>query len=153
MTIPPFEADGILPPGIHFCTWSELVDRFGINLRRQRLIRGLQLAMEELKAAGCQIIYIDGSFVTNKPRPNDFDACWDEDGVDRDYLRTYATSLYNFAQQRAEQKARYGGELFPSNYPASEYGTQFIDYFQLDTQTNRRKGILAIDLSLWEPER
>jgi hypothetical protein len=31
--------------------------------------------MEHLRAAGCRTIYINGSFVTDKLNPNDFDAC------------------------------------------------------------------------------
>ena len=38
--------------------------------------------MENLKNAGCLTVYLNGSFVTNKEVPNDFDACWEEDGVD-----------------------------------------------------------------------
>ena len=149
VAIPTFEPDGNLPPGIHFCTWSEFVDRFGTNLRRQRLISGLKLAMEQLKAAGCQIIYIDGSFVTNKPLPNDFDACWDEDGVDLNYLQTAAPALCS-PQQSWEQKASYGGEFFRADSIVDESGTQVIDYFQVDSRTNIRKGIMAIDLVRWQ---
>lgn len=59
--------------------------------------------------------------------------------------------LYNFAQKRAEQKARYGGEIFPTNYPANSWGTPFIDFFQFDTRTDTRKGIIAIDLVRYSP--
>lgn len=63
--------------------------------------------MEQLKAAGCQTIYIDGSFITTKSNPGDFDACWNSDRVDINYLKSIAPTLYEFAQKRAEQKARY----------------------------------------------
>lgn len=72
------------------------------------MIQGLKLAMEELQAAGCQTIYIDGSFITEKSNPGDFDACWDENGVDLNDLQRIAPTLYNFAQKRDEQKAKYG---------------------------------------------
>ena len=149
--IPDFDENGKLPPGIHFCTWEEFTDKFGTTPRRLRMIQGLKLAMEQLQAAGCQTLYIDGSFITEKPNPGDFDACWDENGVDLNDLQSIAPSLYNFAQKRAEQKARYGGEIFPASYPADISGTPFIDFFQFDTRTDTRKGIIAIDLVRYLP--
>lgn len=149
--IPKFDENGNLPPGVHFCEWEEFQDRFCTNLNRQRLIDGLELAMTQLKAAGCRTIYINGSFVTSKPQPGDFDACWEDNEVDIDYLKSIAPTLYNFALRRAEQKSKYKGEIFPANYPANEAGTAYIDFFQFDTRTNTRKGILAIDLQRWIP--
>jgi hypothetical protein len=69
---------------VHFCEWEEFVERFGINALRLCLMRGLQMAMEQLKAAGCRTIYINGSFVTIKSDPGDFDACWDREEVNID---------------------------------------------------------------------
>jgi hypothetical protein len=104
-----------------------------------------------LKAAGCTIIYIDGSFVTSKQKPGDFDACCEDNRVDINYLKSIAPSLYNFTLRRAEQKIKYKGEIFPSNYPANDSSTTYIDFFQFDTRTNTRKGIIAIDLQRWKP--
>jgi hypothetical protein len=150
MTIPPFDDNGNLPPGIHFCTWDEFLDRFDTTVQRKWLIEGLKKAMEHLRAAGCRIIYINGSFVTDKLNPKDFDACWDAEGVDIDYLRTNAPTLLNFSDKRAAQKSKYRGELFPSELIADEKELTFIELFQLDKRQNR-KGIIAIDLVRWEP--
>ena len=149
--IPEFDESGILPSGVHWAEWSEFQEVFGTNLTRQRMIDGLELAMTQLKAAGCRIIYIDGSFVTSKQKPGDFDACWEDNGVDIKYLKSIAPTLFNFALWRAEQKIKYKGEIFPSNYPANDSGTAYIDFFQFDTRTNTRKGIIAIDLQRWKP--
>ncbi|MFB2918058.1 MULTISPECIES: DUF6932 family protein [Aerosakkonema] len=75
-------------------------------------------------------------------------ATWDE-LLDINYLQSIAPSLYNFAQKRAEQKTRYGGEIFPSDYPADISGITYLDFFQFDTRTNRSKGVIAIDLLRW----
>ncbi|MDB9540572.1 DUF6932 family protein [Anabaenopsis arnoldii] len=149
--IPEFDVNGNLPSGVHWAEWSDFLEIFGTNLIRQRMIDGLELAMTQLKAAGCRTIYIDGSFVTSKPQPGDFDACWEDNGVDINYLELIAPSLFNFALRRAEQKIKYKGEIFPSNYPANDSGTAYIDFFQFDTRTNTRKGIIAIDLQRWKP--
>src|SRR5579872_2122662 len=84
--IPEFTADGILPPGIHFTTWAAFVERFAATPAREWLLEGLLLAVVEFRHAGCHTLYIDGSFVTRKPVPNDYDACWDSDDVDLDEL-------------------------------------------------------------------
>ncbi|MEG3973888.1 hypothetical protein QT970_04595 [Microcoleus sp. herbarium8] len=84
--IPEFDEHGNLPPGVHWAEWEELKDRFGTTPRRSRMTDGLQMAMEQLKAAGCRTIYINGSFVTSKLAPQDFDACWDREEVDMNYL-------------------------------------------------------------------
>ena len=145
--IPEFDENGNLPTGVHFCEWEEFVERFGTNALRLRLMRGLQMAMEQLKAAGCRTIYINGSFVTIKADPGDFDACWDREDVDIDYLRIHAPRLLNH-YDRAEQKAKYRGELFPSDQPIGNYGMDSFELFQRDRKQNR-KGIIAIDLVRW----
>lgn len=149
MTIPAFDENGNLPSGVYYCTWDEFLPRFATRPKRTRLIQGLKKAMEHLKAASCQTIYINGSFVTQKPDPGDFDACWDYEGVDIDYLRANAPALLNFYDQRAEQKSKYKGELFPSEWVVDEAGTRAFDLFQVDLDQNR-KGIIAIDLMRWE---
>lgn len=146
--IPQFDENGNLPPGVHWAEWEEFIERFGNNERRLLLIQGLQMAMERLKAAGCRTIYINGSFVTTKPKPGDFDACYDDETVDKNYLRIHAPRLLNH-YDRAAQKAKYKGEIFPSNQPIGNYGDN-SDFFQRDRQKNK-KGIIAIDLIRWEP--
>jgi len=145
--IPDFDENGNLPPGIHWATWEEFIHRFGTTQRRLRLITGLELAMEQLQAAGCRSVYINGSFVTSKPDPNDFDACWDREDVDTDYLRTHAPRLFNYLDRDA-QKATYKGEIFPSDQPVGIYSLVSLDFFQRDRRGNK-KGIIAIDLLRW----
>jgi hypothetical protein len=54
--------------------------------------------------------------------------------------------LLTFANRRAAQKTRFGGELFPADWEADPHGTRFVDYFQQDNVTGERKGIVALDL-------
>lgn len=104
---------------------------------------GLRAALEDLKNAGCRTAYVDGSFVTIKAIPNDYDACWDEDGVDPVLLNPV---LLTFGAGRAAQKARYMGELFPASIIANSGGLSSLDFFQTDKETGNPKGIIAIDL-------
>ena len=141
--IPSFDLDGLLPPGIHWSSWEELNYRFGGTPWRGILIAGLRAALENLASAGCRVVYINGSFVTSKDFPNDYDACWDESGVDPTALDSV---LLTFDPGRATQKAKYMGELFPASSIADADGFSFREFFQTDKNTGRRKGIVAIDL-------
>jgi hypothetical protein len=144
MPIPAFDADsGNLPPGVHVATWDEIVAGFGWNADRTRLLDGLRRALESLAAAGCQRAYVDGSFVTNKGVPGDFDGCWEAGGVDPAALDPV---LLDFRPGRAAQKTRFGGEFFIANHAATPSGTRFLDFFQRDKSTGEAKGIIAIDL-------
>jgi hypothetical protein len=73
----------------------------------------------------------------------DFDGCWEAQGVNASALDPV---LLDFTARRAAQKAKYGGELFIANTPATPGGTAFLDFFQTDKLTGERKGIIAIDL-------
>ena len=140
--LPDFTLDGLLPPGIHEAEWDEVVARFGYNLWRMSLLSGLRDALESLRNAGCRTVYIDGSFVTSKELPGDFDACWEEDGVDGSALDPV---LLDLRPKRLAQKLKYRGELFPASIPADPSGLSFLEFFQT-TETNAPKGIVKIDL-------
>ncbi len=104
---------------------------------------GLRAALENLKNAGCRTAYIDGSFVTDKEFPNDYDVCWEEVGVDPLNLDPV---LLTFDPGRITQKDKYLGELFPLPTVADPEGLSFLEFFQTDRDTGERKGIVAIDL-------
>ena len=141
--IPPFDERGNLPPGIHEADWNELETRFNGSGHRVELLAGLREALVALRVAGCRTAYIDGSFVTAKEEPDDFDGCWDAMGVDASLLDPV---LLDFTHPRTGQKERFGGELFPAAAPADpESGALFLDFFQRD-RDGERKGIVRIDL-------
>jgi hypothetical protein len=141
--IPEFNAGGLLPQGIHPATLEEVLERFGGNERRDQLLTGLVEALRLLRAAGCRRVYINGSFVTAKERPNDIDACWDVDGVDADALDPV---FFDFDDGRAAQKARFGAEFFPAQVPEGVTGRTFLEFFQVDRQTGEPKGIIELRL-------
>lgn len=138
-----FESDGLLPPGIHWATWQEITDRFGTNEQRKILLAGLKEALNSLKTAGCRTVYIDGSFVTSKETPDDFDACWDPTNVDPTKLDPV---LLRFEPGRVTQKAKYRGELFVATMRSGNPGPIMLDFFQNDKNSGKRKGIVSIDL-------
>lgn len=102
----------------------------------------MKAAFDALKLAGCQTVYIDGSFVTAKNIPGDFDCCWEPNGVDGTLLDPI---LLTFRPDTAIQKAKYYGELFP-NVVEGNSGSLFLELFQIDRDNGDPKGIVALDL-------
>jgi hypothetical protein len=143
--IPDFDAAGNLPPGVYGCEWEEFATRFGCNAHRRNLLAGLRHALITLRTAGCTTAYIDGSFVTGKELPVDFDGCWDRAGVSPVRLLQLDPTLLDFTNGRSAQKAKYRGELFFADVSADSVGTIFLEFFQTDRDGNR-KGIVMLDL-------
>lgn len=141
--IPPFDKSGNLPEGIHWSTRRDFESRFGWTPQRRTLLTGIRALFGALQKAGCRSVYIDGSFVTAKEVPGDFDACWSVEGVDADLIDPV---LLNFDNQRAAQKAKYFGDIFPAELPEGLSGKTFLDFFQTDKVTGNRKGIVGIRL-------
>ncbi|NLS95727.1 MAG: hypothetical protein GXX96_26635 [Planctomycetaceae bacterium] len=144
--VPAFDGDGNLPVGIHLVTWDEFANAFGGTAHRKRLLGGLEAAMDVLRIAGCKRIYIDGSFVTAKRVPNDFDAAWEPAGVDLALLQSMEPVFFDFNNQRVAQKVKFLGEFFPSSAAADLVGRTFLEFFQVDKSTGDPKGIIALDL-------
>jgi hypothetical protein len=139
--IPPFDrGTGNLPPGVHDATWNEVKARFGDTSRRKQLLRGLEQVLRQLATAGCTSVLLDGSFVTAKSEPNDYDGAWETKGVDPDLLDQV---LLEFSNARAAMKKKYGGEMFPAGAPAAPSKT-FREFFQQDRE-GRPKGIVRLD--------
>jgi hypothetical protein len=147
--IPEFDAAGNLPPGIHEATLAEVRRRYASNLHRRRLFAGLELAINELQAAGCRRIYINGSFVTAIKTPRDFDCCWDPAGVDLDRLPPELGG--HVRSRRAAQQARYMGDILPADAPVDALQTRCLEFFQQDKRTRAAKGIVVIALQAIQP--
>jgi hypothetical protein len=134
----------VLPPGIHAATLAEIEQAFTYNPFRRALFAGLVDAAVHLSLVGCRRVLLNGSYVSAKPVPADYDACWDPDGVDFAKLDRV---FDDFDNGRANQKARFGGEFFPSSLIELDSGAAFAEFFQIDRFTGKKKGILQIGLA------
>ncbi len=144
MAIPPFDsATGLLPAGEHEASWDEIEARFGWNLRRRQLLDGLADGLGLFAEAGCTRVWLNGSFVTDKDEPGDFDCVWSLTGVDRELLKCIGPELLDLGHHRAAQKARFGGEFLP-NVTEGSSGKQFAEFFQT-SRDGTSKGIVVVD--------
>jgi hypothetical protein len=142
--VPDLNEDGLLPPGVYLATLKEIGERFGrANAVRKGLFRGLTRALQNLREAGVERVYIDGSFVTGKQLPNDVDGCWDAEGLID--LGNLDPVFLDFSDHRRQMKERYGVDFFPASSVEGESREAFLDFFQVD-RDGRSKGILVIDL-------
>ena len=111
MPLPPCTASGNLPPGIHWATLAEMLERFGSGSPQRRLM-GLRLeriynvAWATGHLARCVVF---GSFVTTKPSPNDVDVfLLMEDTFDATQLTGEARLLFD----HGVAQTRFGGSVF-----------------------------------------
>ena len=140
----PFDrVTGLLPPGEHGAGWDEVESRLGWNPRRRQLLVGLAEGLAILGGAGCTGVWLNGSFITAKDQPGDFDCVWSPVGVDRSELQRRGPELLDLTDHRAAQKARFGGEFLPNVTEAASDKT-FAQFFQTD-RDGTPKGIVVID--------
>lgn len=132
----------VLPPGVHIATMKEIEIRFATTNYRKHLFSGFEQATISLSKSGCKTIFLDGSFITAKPIPEDYDVCWDTQGVDQSKLDPV---FFDFSNMRREQKWKYHGEFFPSHILADGSNT-FLDYLQIDKHTGNAKGIIKVNI-------
>ena len=132
---------GYLPPGIHTASWDELESKFAWNSHRRHMMVGLLGACRNLAAAGCQHLWLDGSFVTSKPLPNDYDGAWEVGETDVSLLDSV---LLDLSHARIAMKNKYYGELFPASAEASP-GIPYREFFTRD-RDDVQKGIVLLRL-------
>lgn len=135
--IPEFDNHGYLPAGIYKSTLKELRKRYAYNALRMRLFQGLEALVYELRASNCATLYVDGSYITNKAEPEDYDAVWELAGVNN----TIDSTLRDGTIEQIKRK--YFGDVF-CRMPEI-FGRDHLEFFQTD-RTGIAKGIIKIDL-------
>ena len=144
--IPQFTDEGLLPPGVHEADLEELKEKMGWSRKRRELLKGLEEALELMTSCGVVRVYLDGSFVTDKDRPNDIDGCYDlADDVTAEELESLAPIFPPSPSNRAEAKRRFGVDLFPAAATELGSGQPFLRFFQTDREGHER-GVLSVEV-------
>lgn len=112
MALPDFRDDGWLPPGHHQITWDELIANFGgtPDSPRQAILQRVILWRDRARSHGLTgRLLLNGSFISTKPAPGDFDAIFvGAEGVEeRLATNPEAQLLLNYLVC----KELYGGDL------------------------------------------
>jgi hypothetical protein len=146
MPIPDLDSDGFLPEGIHDCSLDEIGARFGrfqVSDQRCRLFQKLREYISEARKIGLIAEFIvDGSFVTDKPEPNDIDLV-----IVLVPSRVLEADLppyqYNLISKRMVRRI-YAFDVLVALSGTKLHG-DYIDLFQqVRGQPDRRKGILRV---------
>jgi hypothetical protein len=146
MPLPPFNDVGDLPAGVHAATMDEIDARFGTaTVRRQNVMRDLRRIYALAHSTGeLDRLIVFGSFVSDKPEPNDVDVVL----VMRDTFRPTncpAGAAPLFDHLGAEQ--RFGASVFwvRPGMLIHETLDQFIGHWQIKRDRTRR-GIVEVRL-------
>jgi len=138
MTVPPLQLNGRLPPGEHHATIAEIITAFpALTTEHKELnaaLLSLQSALKKLKSlVPDMILYIDGSFVSRKPSPNDIDLLFLtnilDEGEIQDFIRQECPIPFTYFDIHADPIHR----------------RNLVNLFT-HTRSNKLKGIIIIDL-------
>ena len=148
MAIPPFNSDGLLPPGIHDATLDEIRDRFGSfhgSDRRPNLFNSLLGLIAAVKRTDLFVaVVLDGSFVTAVAAPNDIDLILVLRRT-HDWSRDPAVHEYNVLSRRRLRR-QFGVDAFLAVDGDAGYDELVAFFGGVREHPAVRKGILRIDL-------
>ena len=141
--IPPFRPDGYLPEGIYLAGEAEITFRFGAkSQRRRRLALRIRRWIELARKVNALRFFIDGSFITSKPNPNDVDAVV--------WLPPDFNNLIQQNHQEAIELEQMVLTRRPEELFAAEDQTdwdEWIEFFSQTRETDRRKkGLVEVEL-------
>ena len=141
--IPAFNEKGQLPPGVHKVSWEEFVARFAVTKHRRGLVDGMKTLITHLKTVQCRNLYVDGSFVTVKVVPNDYDACWEMQGVKIELIDPVLLAFDDDGKRKMQEK--YLGDIRPDICSPTETDGTYLEFFQIG-RDREAKGIVQLSL-------
>jgi hypothetical protein len=155
MPIPPLNKHGVLPPGIHHCAITEIGERFGkrdFSPKRHSIWSGFTAFIEWIRPWGVfRTGYVDGSFVTDKPEPNDVDVLLELPAPKPGVLHAFEPKLFHQDYVHRKYKVHLWFH-FPGTLPGQNDFRLFFQYIRPREAAMRklksvdRKGILRIEI-------
>jgi hypothetical protein len=141
--IPAFRPDGYLPEGLHPASEAELTFRFGAaTARRRRLALRVRRWINLARQVHARRLLVDGSYVTDKPDPNDVDAVV---LLPADFQRQIEQGVEAALELEQMLLTRQPEELF-----AAEDDADWDEWFAFFSRTRepdgRRKGLVEVEL-------
>jgi hypothetical protein len=143
LSLPAYNEEGDLPPGVYTATLSEVLSRFGQGSIQRRAVADRLNRLYQLAAATGHLarFVVFGSFVTAKVEPNDVDVILlMEDSFDLASVRDEAVLVF----QHMEASAHFGASVFWTRRSGALGGEQaMIEYWQVRREGGQR-GIVEI---------
>jgi hypothetical protein len=148
MALPEFRDDGWLPEGHHTCSWEEIIEKFGDHTgsRRERVLHGLLDWRDRAREKGVSgWLVLNGSFVSAKENPNDFDTIFvfDDEALElmENDVETKRLLDYSSCKSLGFDMLGFSATLVrehPEWVP--------LDAFDRDKETGKPKGVLEVVL-------
>lgn len=149
MSLPQFRQDGWLPSGHHAATWDEIAARFGgeRGSRRAAVLSSLIGWRDAARVRGLAgMVILDGSFVSDKRAPGDFDLVFLYDEVSERLVKgdTEARALTDF---QACHDLGFQGDIFGLPFSLQRLSPLLsgLDMFDTDRQ-GQLKGVVEVIL-------
>jgi len=152
MALPVFNDKGILPEGIHNCSLNEAEQLLVSDGRRKELWEKLGNFLNWIKPMNFfEFIYIDGSFLTDKPTPNDIDLVLEIKQNTTSGLSNVDPKVFNnpYVKSQFSLDVYVTPYIVPTNYNDFR---EFFQYIGIKEGLNRglnpkeKKGILKVML-------
>lgn len=149
MPLPPFRDDNWLPEGHHPATWEEVIAIFGgeHDSRRAKVLADLLDWRDRIRAKGIKgLLILDGSFISAKAEPGDFDTILVlDEGMESILARDMEASLlvnYVYCKQHG------WGDIFVFSETAIRKFPHMCrtDGFDHDKVTKQPKGVVEVRL-------
>jgi hypothetical protein len=144
LAIPDFREDGWLPVGHHTATWEEVSERFDGTAggRRAILTERLLKLRDDLRACGVSgIIVLDGSYISAKLEPGDFDLLLIAP-ADIQVRKDTNPSLADILDAEASEQRGYSLFYIPDDSPMQEMLRGLWDF----SKEGVPKGIVEVAL-------
>jgi hypothetical protein len=143
MTLPLLNADGDLPPGVHLSSLTEIETRFGAGNTIRRLVfeRLTRIFAVAKRTGHLARFVIYGSFVTDKPEPNDVDVFM---VFDDDFDASQTDPEVRLLLDHATADAHFGASVFWLRRPAAFGGEQATIEFWQTKRDGGLRGIVEI---------
>ena len=143
MSLPAFNQEGDLPPGVYRATLSEVIQRFGLGTVQRSIVADRLSRVYQLAASTRQLarFVVFGSFVTSKAEPEDVDIVMlMEDTFDLGSVSGEAALVF----QHMDADAHFGASVFWTRRSGAMGGEQaMIEYWQIRREGGQR-GIVEI---------
>jgi hypothetical protein len=149
MSIPAFRDDGWLPEGHHPASWEEIKEVFGgeVGGLRHETMRRLFFWRDAARAKGLSgRVVLNGSFISAKENPSDFDLLFIFDAASESLIRQDAEA--RLLVDPLHCKTVFGGDIFAYAVSMVVAYPQFFptDSFDHIKFTDVKKGVLEVDL-------
>jgi hypothetical protein len=142
--LPPFNAAGDLPPGVHRAALREVLARLGQGSSRRVAVASRLARIDRLARSTGHLarLVVFGSFVTDKPEPNDVDVfLLMEDSFDVGSVLGEARLVFD----HAAADAHFGASVFWSRRLAALGGEQAAIEFWQTKRDGGLRGIVEIE--------